>query len=236
MATSSFSFLGKGILSMDMKKQMSDTIFIGALLAIVGGFLDAYTYLCRGEVFANAQTGNMVLLGIKVFHGDFANALYYFFPILAFFVGILIAEMIKYHFAHHEKIHWRQIVLVIELIGLVVVAVVPQGDLNMLCNIIISFVCSLQVESFRKFNGNPYASTMCTGNLRSATEHLYHYRQTKDKKTLRKSLQYYMIILFFIGGACLGTLLTSYLSISAIVLPIVILFVIIIFMFIEQVG
>ncbi|MEF9840560.1 MAG: DUF1275 family protein, partial [Lachnospiraceae bacterium] len=40
--------------------RISETFLIGAILAMVGGFLDAYTYLCRGGVFANAQTGNLV--------------------------------------------------------------------------------------------------------------------------------------------------------------------------------
>ena len=35
---------------------------VGVMLAIVGGYLDAYTYISRDHVFANAQTGNMVLL------------------------------------------------------------------------------------------------------------------------------------------------------------------------------
>ncbi len=37
------------------KHQMSETHLLGLLLALVGGFLDAYTYVCRGHVFANAQ-------------------------------------------------------------------------------------------------------------------------------------------------------------------------------------
>ena len=40
--------------------QRSESFLVGALLAVSGGFLDAYTYLCRGGVFANAQTGNMI--------------------------------------------------------------------------------------------------------------------------------------------------------------------------------
>ncbi len=47
------------------QKQMSDSLTVGVLLAVVGGFLDAYTYLLRGHVFANAQTGNIVLLGFR---------------------------------------------------------------------------------------------------------------------------------------------------------------------------
>ena len=43
--------------------QVSESFELGILLAIVGGYLDAYTYLSRGHIFANAQTGNIVLLG-----------------------------------------------------------------------------------------------------------------------------------------------------------------------------
>ena len=123
---------------MDKKKQMSDTMRLGVLLAIAGGFLDAYTYLCRGGVFANAQTGNMVLFGIQLVSGEFLKALYYFLPILSFFVGIIVAEAIKHHFRDHPKFHWRQIVLLIEVFALVIVAFIPQGQLDMLCNIMIS--------------------------------------------------------------------------------------------------
>ena len=48
------------------KIQRSDSFLVGALLALTGGFLDAYSYLTRGGVFANAQTGNMVLLGLRL--------------------------------------------------------------------------------------------------------------------------------------------------------------------------
>ena len=46
------------------QRQMSETFRLGALLTVVGGFLDTYTYLSRGGVFANAQTGNIVLLAL----------------------------------------------------------------------------------------------------------------------------------------------------------------------------
>ena len=41
-----------------------------ALLTLSGGLQDAYTYLCRGRVFANAQTGNIVLLGHSLCAGS----------------------------------------------------------------------------------------------------------------------------------------------------------------------
>ena len=42
--------------------QMSDSFRAAVFIILSGGFQDAYTYFCRGEVFANAQTGNIVFL------------------------------------------------------------------------------------------------------------------------------------------------------------------------------
>lgn len=72
--------------------QRSESFPIGVLLALTGGFLDAYTYVSRGGVFANAQTGNMVLLGIRLSEGAWRQAAYYFVPIVAFAAGVLLAD------------------------------------------------------------------------------------------------------------------------------------------------
>lgn len=48
--------------NLKFSKQMSESIKLGVILAIAGGFMDAYSYMCRGKVFANAQTGNILLL------------------------------------------------------------------------------------------------------------------------------------------------------------------------------
>ena len=54
---------------------MSESLLLGALLAVAGGFFDAYTYLCRGGVFANAQTGNIVLFGLELAQREWIRAL-----------------------------------------------------------------------------------------------------------------------------------------------------------------
>ncbi len=64
--------------------QMSEALLVGALLALAGGFMDAYTYVARGHVFANAQTGNLVLLGIHIADGEWRIAVSYLIPILTF--------------------------------------------------------------------------------------------------------------------------------------------------------
>ena len=79
---------------MEIKKQMSESYTLGLILTLVGGFLDAYTYICRGGVFANAQTGNIVLMSIKLAELDIKGGLYYLIPILAFMCGIFFSEKI----------------------------------------------------------------------------------------------------------------------------------------------
>ena len=77
----------------------SEMFFTGILLAFTGGFLDAYTYILRGNVFANAQTGNIVLLGINIANGNISKVIYYFVPILAFAFGIFLTDIIKRNFS-----------------------------------------------------------------------------------------------------------------------------------------
>jgi uncharacterized membrane protein YoaK (UPF0700 family) len=55
-------------------RSLSGIFAIASLFAIVGGFLDAYSYLARGGVFANAQTGNIVLFGARAAAGNWTSA------------------------------------------------------------------------------------------------------------------------------------------------------------------
>ncbi len=212
---------------------ISEAIPVGALLAVVGGFLDAYTYLCRGGVFANAQTGNIVLVGIRLAQGDLWGCLYYLTPILAFAVGVLAAEAIRQRYQNHDKFHWRQIVIAFEALVLLSIAFIPKSG-DMAANILVSFVCSLQVQSFRTLYGNAYATTMCTGNLRSATECLWLFGRTKELGELQKSLWYYSVIAFFILGALIGALLVLLLNVYAILFACLLLAVVFALLFIDK--
>ncbi|MGN0361178.1 MAG: YoaK family protein [Hominisplanchenecus sp.] len=216
-----------------LQKQVSESYIIGVLLAIAGGYLDVYTYVCRGGVFANAQTGNIVLLGINAADHNWVKLAEYIYPILAFMAGIFVAELVKKEFRNKSVIHWRQVVIALEFAVLWTIAFIPSGIHDDYINMAVSFVCSMQVESFRTFHGtSTYATTMCTGNLRSATEQLFYYNVNKDRKAIQKSLQYYGIILFFILGAVIGTVVTRiFLEKSALVVC-VLLLVVFVLMFI----
>lgn len=197
------------------RRQMSDAFRTALFIILSGGYQDAYTYCCRGKVFANAQTGNIVLMSVNLFDGDLQKAVRYVIPLLAFLAGIIAAESVHHRFKNIEKIHWRQIVILCEIIMLFAVGFMPQW-LNAAANALVSFVCAMQVQTFHKVRGHAYASTMCIGNMRSGTEALCAYFRTREKEVLQKALTYFGVILVFGVGAGLGSILTAAVGCKAI--------------------
>lgn len=217
---------------------MSETLHIGALLTIVGGYFDAYTYIARGGVFANAQTGNIVLLAVNLAEGNFLKALSYFIPITAFMLGIFTAELI-----HKTKkklpINWRQLIIALEIITVVAVAFFPAYPVgmysyNMFANVIISYVCSLQVQTFRKIHGITAATTMCTGNLRSGTDLLMRYQSERNRQDLKDGLKFYALNIFFIIGAFISVFLTKQFGSLSVIFCLVPLIAVFLLLFIKK--
>ena len=195
--------------------QMSESLLTASFIILSGGLQDAYTYLCRGKVFANAQTGNIVLCSAYLFDGQWRHSARYLIPVLSFLLGIFAAECIHRHFKYTEKVHWRQMIILAEIALLFAVGFLPQ-EANTFANAVVSFVCAMQVQTFRKVHGYGYASTMCIGNLRSGTESLSVYLRDHQKGALKKAAHYYGIILIFALGAGFGGICSLHWGMKAI--------------------
>ena len=185
--------------------QMSDSFLMSAFIILSGGLQDAYTYCCRDKVFANAQTGNIVLMSTHLFAGDWAGVFRYFVPVISFMVGIFVAECVHRRYKCMEKVHWRQLIILAEIVLLFFVGFLPQ-EVNTFANALVSFVCAMQVQTFRKVNGYAFASTMCIGNMRSGMDSLCSWVLNRNPAALKKSFYYWGIILLFALGAGLGSL------------------------------
>ncbi|WP_295080819.1 YoaK family protein [Ruminococcus sp.] len=195
--------------------QTSESFTLSALLSFSGGLQDAYTYNIRGRVFANAQTGNVVLMSQNFMLGKFGAGLHYLCPLVSFALGIFIAERIENRFKDSKSLHWRQIIILIEMIVLTAVGFLPS-ELDMPANMLVSFACAMQVQTFRTVRGYGYASTMCIGNLRSGTESFSQYLRDRNRDALFKSLHFFGIILFFAIGAGFGGVVSSIFGIRTI--------------------
>lgn len=212
---------------------MSESFITAAFLSVSGGLQDAYTYIFRGKVFANAQTGNIVLLGQNLVDQNWRMCVHYAVPLLFFALGIAAAECIKQKFQNMQQFHWRQIVVLCEIFLLLIVGFLPI-KLNLLANAMVSFSCAMQVQAFRKVNGFAYASTMCIGNLRSGTDALSVFVRERKKEQLFKALHYFGIIFFFALGAGIGGNLSETFGIHTIWVSSVILMVSMVLMWYEK--
>ena len=167
--------------------QMSEAFCTAMFLSLSGGLQDVYTYLFRGKVFANAQTGNIVLMAVHAFAGEWGRVLHYLVPLCFFALGVFAAELMHQKLQNLQRLHWRQLVVLCEIVMLFVVGFFPQ-EWNLMANALVSFACAMQVQTFRKVNGYAFASTMCIGNMRSGTEALCVYFHTHDREVLKKAL------------------------------------------------
>ena len=213
--------------------QMSESFLTAVFLSLSGGLQDAYTYLFRGKVFANAQTGNIVLLSSNIMDGQWDRVLHYLVPLCAFALGVLVAEKMRESFCNMQRLHWRQLVVLGEVLLLFIVGFLPQEQ-NLLANAIVSFSCAMQVQAFRKVHGYPFASTMCIGNLRSGMDALVAFGHSHDKNALWKSLHYFAIIFIFALGAGIGTQCVGIFGERTIWLSCALLLVSLCFMFIKE--
>ena len=190
---------------------MSSSLPVMILLNLSGGTQDACSYFLRDHVFANAQTGNIVLMGCHLISKNLKDSIRYFLPVAFFALGVLMACLIRSRFRRTGRIHWRHLVLTIEIILLFIVGFIP-GQLNWLANGLTSFACAMQVQSFRTVKGSAYASTMCIGNLRSGTDHFYKAVTEKKKEELKIAAIYLTAIGSFTIGAACGGHLANYFS------------------------
>lgn len=214
-------------------RQMSESFLIAALLSISGGLQDVYTYIARDHVFANAQTGNIVLLSTNICERNWSSVLRYAVPVLFFMLGVAASILIRRFFQNLQRFHWRQIVVLIEILLLFAVGFLPE-QFNLLANALVSFSCAMQVQAFRKVNSYAYASTMCIGNMRSGVEALCDYTQTRDIHTLYKSSHYFGVIFLFACGAAIGSSLIPPLGMHAIWISCVLLLISFTIMFIQE--
>ncbi len=210
------------------KHNRTESIDIAILLSLVGGFLDIYTYLYRGEVFANAVTGNIVLFGLHLISFNWLHSFGYFAAVAAYGLGVFVADWICHKQSVSLGISRFQKVILVEIFVLFTIPFIPFGGAwDQLVLIVVPFVCAMQVQTFRKVRHLPYASTMCTGNLRSGSEAFSRAIFYKDKQLFSDAMLYFFVITCFTLGATVGAIGFNLLGPNLIVIaPIVLLYVV----------
>ena len=102
------------------EQQMSDAFITSAFLAFSGGLQDAYTFNTRDHVFANAQTGNLVLMTQNLMEGNIAHSLNYLLPIFAFIVGVFVAEQLQGRLKEKKSLNLIKFIVLNDIINIII--------------------------------------------------------------------------------------------------------------------
>lgn len=182
------------------------------VLIVVAGFFGAYTYLLRGNVFCNAQTGNVVLMGMALGARKWSEALYYLIPISAYLMGAFVSELLPNPIKHRLPIRWDTLLIAIEMLVVLGLGFVPESAPVQISQVAINFIASMQYNTFRQAEGVPMATTFATNHIRQIgvglakeVKHLH----TKNRSHREKLLQHFEMLMFFLIGAVVGTVLCN---------------------------
>ena len=193
-------------------RSLSGLLGIACLFALMGGYLDAYSYLAHGHVFANAQTGNVVLFGVSAASDDWRDAAQHLPPIAAFICGVAAARQLRVQ-ATKRTFPAMLICMAMQLIVLAMLAAMGATMPNALVVPAISFVAALQNTSFSKLGPWSFNSAMTTGNIRTATSGLMNWLLRQDRQLNRGQLIVAGSVAFsFAAGAVCGGIGTKALA------------------------
>jgi uncharacterized membrane protein YoaK (UPF0700 family) len=180
------------------------TLASAILLAAAGGLLDAVVYLGHGHVFANAMTGNVILLGIAIVTADWRSIVSHVLPIVAFLIGVVAARALA---LLHDR-RSAALTLVVEGSALFAIGLLPASFPQLAYVTIIALVSAFQVTTFRRVGRFDYNSTFVTGNLREVAVGAYDALLNPDPAARNlgraRFFKLALICVAFLLGAILG--------------------------------
>ncbi len=180
------------------------------LLTLTAGWFGAYTFLLRGGVFCNAQTANIVLFGMAIGSRDWGRAAYLLIPITAYFAGAFFSEYLGKTVKMFHFLRWDTMLTGIEILVVLVLGVLPESAPDQICQIVLTFICSMQFNTFRQIKGIPAATTFVTNHIRQVGSSAAKYLRHHDEKSAERIKVHGALLLFFLLGGITGTLASEF--------------------------
>jgi len=197
----------------------STTLRFALLLTMANAFLDSYTYLARGGVFANVQTGNVIFFALNMSQRRPVSALAHVWPILAFIAGVGLASYLKSGRVDAHLTHPLRWTMALQVAVLAVIGFVPSTVPHTYGTVPISFVAAIQIGLFRSIGELVYLPVATTGNLMRMVEAGYDGFVDRRAASRRAFGIYALLTLVFAGGALIGAFATRAWTVHAIWLP-----------------
>lgn len=170
--------------------------------------MDAWVYLAHGHLFANAQTGNVVLFAVHAAAGEVAEAVHFVPSIVAFIAGLLLSRLAG-AWLKARGLNSRNVRLSAECVALFILALVVGRLPNEVVTACVGFVAAVQITSLSHIGSASFNTGMTTGNLRGGiSAAVAAWLDPSSKKDRDKAATLGWMCLAFVTGALLGGVAT----------------------------
>ena len=180
---------------------------LALFLTFCAGYVDAYTFIVRGNTLVAGQTGNVVFLSVGLIQHNVSDASAKVMTLLAFMMGVLLLTIYK----EKLRIVKKPILSVIPLAVLsLVIGFVPQTVENIYLVPPLAFCMGLVTTAFGEVSGIAYNNAFMTGNIKRTMLAFGDYFRTKHTPFLREGLIFVSLLSSFVFGVVFSAYLTIY--------------------------
>ncbi|MGT2949512.1 YoaK family protein [Streptococcus devriesei] len=187
---------------------------VAVLLTFISGFIDAYTFITQEGRFASMQTGNLLYMTINLAEGHLKEAFSFLIPIVFFILGQFFYYFLR-RWVTPKNVRWHKFSTYVLLILLAVIAVLSPLLPSIFTIAGLAFFASIQLATFKRVRGYTYTNTMMTGNIKNAAYLFLKGSVEKNEQILKQSIYIITVIVTFMAGVLLSTVMCRYLTESS---------------------
>lgn len=180
---------------------------LALFLTFCAGYVDAYTFIVRGNTLVAGQTGNVVFLSVGLIQHNVSYASAKVMTLLAFMMGVFLLTIYK----EKLRIVKKTILSLIPLAILsIIIGFVPQTVENIYLVPPLAFCMGLVTTAFGEVSGIAYNNVFMTGNIKRTMLAFGDYFRTKHTPFLREGFIFVSLLSSFVLGVVFSAYLTIF--------------------------
>ena len=180
---------------------------LALFLTFCAGYVDAYTFIVRGNTLVAGQTGNVVFLSVGLIQQNVSDASAKVMTLLSFMMGVFLLTLYK----EKLRIVKKPILSLIPLAVLsLIIGFVPQTVEIIYLVPPLAFCMGLVTTAFGEVSGIAYNNAFMTGNIKRTMLAFGDYFRTKHTPFLREALIFVSLLTSFVLGVVFSAYLTIF--------------------------
>ena len=188
-----------------MRKISRHSKRLALFLTFCAGYVDAYTFIVRGNTLVAGQTGNVVFLSVGLIQDNVSDASTKVMTLLSFMMGVFLLTVYK----EKLRVVKKPILSLFPLAILsLIIGFVPLTVYNIYIVPPLAFCMGLVTTAFGEVSGIAYNNAFMTRNIKRTMLAFGEYVRTKHTAFLMEGLIFVSLLISFILGVVFSAYLT----------------------------